>query len=177
MYTYIHNTCILSWYYTENTSMIWLTLMRSTSDRNLELTEMRASSGHSWNQSILVQLTMAGNLRALTLSVVPTGEKHSTTCTENNHTVVVCMLIYIHVFTQCAHSCICTYVPADIYTLSCLRTLSIKKDQQFSRVSCWPADLTSFLTPLIMVSNSSPTQSCTYNFSNLVTYKYNNMGT
>ena len=39
---------------------------------------------------------------------------------------------------------------------SCLRTLSMKKDQQFSRVSCWPVALTSFLNPLMMVSSSSP---------------------
>ena len=56
-----------------------LTSMSSTSERNLVLTEVRASSGHSWNQSILVQLTMAGNFRLRIRSVEPTGEKHSTT--------------------------------------------------------------------------------------------------
>ena len=96
-----------------------LTGIRSTSERNRELTDIRASCGHSWNQSILVQLTMAGNFRLLTLRVVPTGEKHST-------------------------------------TFSCLRTLSIKNDQQFSLVSCKPALFTSFLTPLMMLSYSSP---------------------
>ena len=53
--------------------------MRSTSERKRELTEIRASSGHSWNQLMLVQLTRAGNLRARTLIVDPTGEKHKTT--------------------------------------------------------------------------------------------------
>ena len=96
-----------------------LTGISSTSERNRELTDIRASCGHSWNQSILVQLTMAGNLRLLTLRVVPTGEKHST-------------------------------------TYSCLRTRSIKNDQQFSLVSCMPALFTSFLTPLMMLSYSSP---------------------
>lgn len=92
--------------------------MSSTSERNLELTDIKASSGHSWNQSMLVQLTMAGNLRARTRSVDPTGEKHST-------------------------------------TLSWRRTRSMKKDQQFSRVSIIPAPLTSFLIPFITFSNSS----------------------
>ena len=59
-----------------------LTEMRSISERNLELTEMRASSGHSWDQSMLVQFTMAGNFRARTRRVEPTGEKHSTTWLE-----------------------------------------------------------------------------------------------
>ena len=43
-------------------------------------TERKASSGHSWNQSMLVQFTIAGNFRARTLRVEPTGEKHNTTC-------------------------------------------------------------------------------------------------
>jgi len=42
-------------------------------------TDRRASCGHSWNQSIDVQLTRAGNLRDLTRRVVPTGEKQRTT--------------------------------------------------------------------------------------------------
>ena len=59
-----------------------VTEMRSTSERKRLLTEMSASSGQGWNQSMLVQFTMAGNLRLLTLRVVPTGEKHSTTLVE-----------------------------------------------------------------------------------------------
>ena len=47
--------------------------------RNFEDTDMSASSGHSWNQSMQVQLTTAGNFRPLTLSVLPTGEKQRTT--------------------------------------------------------------------------------------------------
>ena len=66
------------------------TVMSSTSERNLELTDIRASCGHSWNQSIQVQLTTAGNLRPRTLNVVPTGEKHNTTCQE----------IHVHVHVQ-----------------------------------------------------------------------------
>ena len=58
-----------------------LTVMSSTSERKRWLTETRASSGHSWNQSMLVQFTRAGNLRARTLRVDPTGEKQSTTWT------------------------------------------------------------------------------------------------
>uniref|UniRef100_A0A1I8JGD9 CCHC-type domain-containing protein n=1 Tax=Macrostomum lignano TaxID=282301 RepID=A0A1I8JGD9_9PLAT len=42
-------------------------------------TDTKASLGHSWNQSIDVQLTTAGNLRARTRSVVPTGLKHRIT--------------------------------------------------------------------------------------------------
>ncbi|KAL2297868.1 hypothetical protein Nmel_016434 [Mimus melanotis] len=47
--------------------------------RNLLLTDTRASSGHSWNQSMAVQLTTAGNLLARTRRVEPTGEKQRTT--------------------------------------------------------------------------------------------------
>ncbi|KAI1232528.1 CDP-diacylglycerol--glycerol-3-phosphate 3-phosphatidyltransferase, partial [Lamprotornis superbus] len=46
---------------------------------NLLLTDTRASSGHSWNQSMAVQLTTAGNLLARTRRVEPTGEKQRTT--------------------------------------------------------------------------------------------------
>jgi len=46
----------------------------------LVLTDSRASWGQAWNQSMAVQLTSAGNLRARVRSVKPTGEKHSTTC-------------------------------------------------------------------------------------------------
>ena len=51
----------------------------STSSMKRLLTDTKASSGHSWNQSIAVQLVTAGNLRLRTLSVEPTGEKQSTT--------------------------------------------------------------------------------------------------
>ena len=47
--------------------------------KNVRLTDLSASSGHSWNQSICVQLTTAGNLRPRTRNVEPTGEKQSTT--------------------------------------------------------------------------------------------------
>lgn len=53
--------------------------MSGVSSRNLLLTDTRASSGHSWNQSMAVQLTMAGNLLARTRRVEPTGEKQRTT--------------------------------------------------------------------------------------------------
>jgi hypothetical protein len=48
----------------------------STSARNLEATDRRASSGHGWNQSITEQLIRAGNFLALFLSDSP-GEKQS----------------------------------------------------------------------------------------------------
>lgn len=58
------------------------TSIPSISSMNLLLTETRASCGQAWNQSIAVQLTMAGNFRALTRSVWPTGEKQKTICRE-----------------------------------------------------------------------------------------------
>lgn len=57
-----------------------ITSIPLVSSMNLLLTETRASCGHAWNQSIAVQLTMAGNFRALPLSVWPTGEKHRMIC-------------------------------------------------------------------------------------------------
>lgn len=51
----------------------------SSSERKRLETEIKASCGHSWNQLIAVQLTKAGNFRARTLSVEPTGEKHNIT--------------------------------------------------------------------------------------------------
>ena len=56
-----------------------LTFNNSTSSRKRALTDFRASSGHSWNQSIDVQLVMAGNFLLLTRRVEPTGEKQRTT--------------------------------------------------------------------------------------------------
>ena len=40
----------------------------------------RTSEGQAWNQSMVVQLTRAGNWRARTRKRSPTGLKHSTTC-------------------------------------------------------------------------------------------------
>lgn len=62
-----------------------LTSSCSKSSMNLLLTDTKASCGHSWNQSIAVQLVTAGNLRLLTRSVEPTGEKHRTTCQRSNN--------------------------------------------------------------------------------------------
>lgn len=59
--------------------MLALTARSSTSSKKRADTEFRASSGHSWNQSILVQLVTAGNFLLLTRRVDPTGEKQSTT--------------------------------------------------------------------------------------------------
>ena len=63
-----------------NFGIYLLTGSSSLSSRNRLLTDTSASSGHSWNQSILVQLTTAGNFLLLTRSAFPTGEKHNTTC-------------------------------------------------------------------------------------------------
>jgi len=48
---------------------------KSISARNLEATLINASLGHSWNQSIEVQLMTPGNFLALNLNASPTGEK------------------------------------------------------------------------------------------------------
>lgn len=56
-----------------------LTGMSSVSSRKRALTDTRASSGHSWNQSMAVQLTTAGNFLARTRRTEPTGEKHRIT--------------------------------------------------------------------------------------------------
>lgn len=53
--------------------------MSFASSRNLLLTDTSASSGHSWNQSMAVQFTKAGNLLARTRRVEPTGEKQRMT--------------------------------------------------------------------------------------------------
>ena len=52
----------------------------SMSDRKYLATEVRASSGHSANQSIVQQLTREGNMRSRCRNASPTGEKQSTTC-------------------------------------------------------------------------------------------------
>ena len=63
--------------------------MFSTSWRKRKLTDSRASCGHSWNQSMAVQLTMAGNFLLRTLSVLPTGEKQRATCRTREKVSVV----------------------------------------------------------------------------------------
>jgi len=52
---------------------------KSSSFKKFSATEYKASYGQAWNQSITVQLTNPGNLRALTLKS-PTGEKHNAIC-------------------------------------------------------------------------------------------------
>lgn len=56
-----------------------LTSMPSVFCRKRRLTDSRACCGHSWNQSMAVQFTMAGNLLLRTLSLLPTGEKQRVT--------------------------------------------------------------------------------------------------
>jgi len=51
-----------------------------TSDRKRPATEISASCGHGWNQSMTVLLMSAGNWRARIRNLSPTGEKQSTTC-------------------------------------------------------------------------------------------------
>ena len=57
--------------------------VKSASSKNLADTEIKASSGHSWNQLILVQLVKAGNFLLRMRRVAPTGEKHKTTYKNN----------------------------------------------------------------------------------------------
>eukprot|EP00965_Chrysotila_dentata_P014698 486605-Pleurochrysis_carterae.AAC.2 len=52
---------------------------RSTSSRNRFETEVSASSGQGWNQSITTQLTSAGKRRVRTLIGSPIGEKQRIT--------------------------------------------------------------------------------------------------
>ena len=52
----------------------------STSAKNLEATSIKAFLGHSWNQSIEVQLMIPGNFLALNLKASPTGEKQRAKC-------------------------------------------------------------------------------------------------
>lgn len=58
-----------------------LTEMPGVSSRKRALTDTSASSGHSWNQLMAVQLTTAGNFLARTRRTEPTGEKHRITWT------------------------------------------------------------------------------------------------
>lgn len=57
--------------------------MSSISWINLKLTDCRASEVQGWNQSTVVHCTRAGNRRARTRRVLPTGDKHSTTYKED----------------------------------------------------------------------------------------------
>lgn len=65
-----------------NSTIAFLTssLGISMSSRNFYATDRSASSGQGWNQSITVQLMMAGNFLALPLKPSPTGEKQSDIC-------------------------------------------------------------------------------------------------
>jgi hypothetical protein len=54
-------------------------LPKSTCARKRRPTLCSASLGQGWNQSMTVQLTSAGNLRARVRRSSPTGEKASTT--------------------------------------------------------------------------------------------------
>ena len=53
--------------------------MPSVFCRKWRLTDSRACFGHSWNQLMAVQFTMAGNFLLRTLSLGPTGEKQRVT--------------------------------------------------------------------------------------------------
>ena len=53
---------------------------RSMSSRNFFETEVSASSGHGWNQSMTTQLTSAGKRRVRTLIASPIGEKQRVQC-------------------------------------------------------------------------------------------------
>jgi hypothetical protein len=52
---------------------------KSTDSKKFLETLKRASYGHSWNQSMTVQLTKAGNYLTLLL-ISPTGEKQRAMC-------------------------------------------------------------------------------------------------
>lgn len=74
--------CASTWVFWEREIGGWQqhTSVPLVSSMNLLLTVTRASWGQAWNQSTAVQLTRAGNFRALLLSVWPTGEKHKMIC-------------------------------------------------------------------------------------------------
>lgn len=162
--------------------------MRSTSDRNLELTEMRASSGHSWNQSMLVQLTMAGNLRALTLSVVPTGEKHSTTCIPNKRkqpysSVYINIHVHVHIHTMYSqwYMYIHTYLGTCTHTYLKLFAYSVNEERPavLSRVllSSRPDFIPHSINYGFQFITYSQIYTYVHNFSSLVTYMYVQVGT
>ena len=120
--------------------------MPSVSERKRALTDTSASSGHSWNQSMEVQLTTAGNFLALTLRVEPTGEKHRMTCRRTQAQVLLYQTgLESHVWAAFS------WFP----TLSCLLTLSMKNFQQLSLESGRPTAFTSFLMAEMMASTSS----------------------
>lgn len=56
-----------------------LTSMPSVFCKKRRLTDSSACRGHSWNQSMAVQFTMAGNFLLRTLSLFPTGDKQRVT--------------------------------------------------------------------------------------------------
>lgn len=56
-----------------------LTSMPSVFCKKRRLTDSSACWGHSWNQLMAVQFTMAGNFLLRTLSLFPTGEKQRVT--------------------------------------------------------------------------------------------------
>ena len=124
---------------------------------------------------MLVQLTMAGNFRERTLRVEPTGEKHRTTCTWiitrliwlvlwlqynsrtiNNNSIYKTEYQFVTDIQHFHNIHIAIHLKGRLQlTLSCLRTLSMKNDQQFSLVSCIPAPLTSLRIPLTTFWTSS----------------------
>lgn len=61
-----------------------LTPLTSASSMKLRLLEGRVSHGHSWSQSILGQLTIAGMLPAHAHMMALMGQKHRTICREGN---------------------------------------------------------------------------------------------
>lgn len=160
-----------------------LTWTCSTSCRNLRLTDSSASCGHSWNQSMAVQLTTAGNFLLRTLSLLPTGEKHSATCRTTSELVKsICSSeaalrqtasLFVLIWSHCkGWDSVCEALQRPNLshrlweyngfmnhscsrTLSCLRTRSMKNFQQFSLVSIRPWPRTSFLKEPMMFSTSS----------------------
>ncbi len=131
--------------------MLRFTWILGMSCRNFKLTDWRASRGHSWNQSRVVQFSRAGKRRARRCKLLPTGDMQSTTYThiQYAHTVdtdtnQMCNIyIYILKYNQWCE------------TLSCCRTRFIKKLQQFSLLSSRPSSRTSLLTAFLTPSTSS----------------------
>lgn len=75
--------CLVLFICIDQSTITLLTSIFSTSWRNLKLTDSSASCGHSWNQSMAVQFTTAGNFLLRSLSLLPTGEKHRATCSRH----------------------------------------------------------------------------------------------
>ena len=59
-------------------ALIWSSI--SIVFRKCSATERSACSGHAVNQSIVQQLTSAGNMRSRRRNASPIGERQSTTC-------------------------------------------------------------------------------------------------